>query len=311
MSLLRERDSPRFRAALRGLLPAILTLVGLLAGLALLSVAFGTLASNSTTGALLALVAQGVLYAALIYAAVRVAAKLERSAYAAFGLNVDAAWLRDFAVGVAVTIFGIVVSLAWAEFRGLRDVDPSAVAVNGSGDALGFAAVVAVYACYLLLGNVYEEVVYRRIAIKNFANGLAARGLSPTVAVAAGTAASLVLFGAFHVPLRGNVIVAVDAALVGVTFSLAYILTGDLGLSTGVHFGRLPTVFMYGVTIGGFEVTSAVTFTPDTLAANLEVKLVRLGVICLGILAWSYHVRGEIRVAESVHRQRDRSSDAA
>lgn len=311
MRVIRERTSSRLRAALRGSLPAIVTLAALLAGLATLATLFESLGTTSVVGAVLALAAQLCLYLALIAAAVWMGAKLERSDYGAFGLNVDADWVRNFAAGVTITLLGIGISLAYGEFRGLRDVDFSAIGANGSGDPLAFGVVVAVYVVYFLFGNVYEEVVYRRIAIRNFASGLAGRGFSPVAAIVSATAGSLLLFGAYHVPLRGNVVVAVDAAMVGVTFALAYIITGDLSLPVGIHFGRLPTVFMSGVTMAGFDVSPVVAITRDTLAANLEVKLLRLTVICLGVLAWTYWARGEIRVADVVLRQTDTPAERA
>jgi len=212
------------------LLPAVATLVLLVAGLGLLGTVLESVTdAESGGGVLLVLGAQIALYALLIGAAVWAAVRFEHGEYADVGLDVDAAWGRNFVVGTAITVLGVSLSLGWAQFRGLRDVSLAAGGVSGSDGPLVLCTVVVVFVGFVLLGNVYEEVVYRRIMIQNFAAGLAARGASARGAVVLATAASLVLFGLYHVPLRGNVVVAVDAALVGTTFALAYLLTGDLG----------------------------------------------------------------------------------
>jgi len=293
-----EAESGRLRAGLRGTVPAVATFVIFLGGGLSLGAAVESVpGTGPVAAALLQLSGQAVLYVGLIAVAVAGTAKLERRDAAAFGLTVDANWLKQFAAGTAFTVLGVSVSLWWGELRGFREVDLSAVAIHGPGGPSAAVVVFGLFVGSFLLGNVYEEVVYRRIAIRNFAEGLAARGYSTAWAVVPATLASLVLFGLYHVPLRGNVVVAVDAALVGVTFALAYLLTGELALPIGVHFGRVLVEFLTGLTIGGFEVTAAVALTATTLPANLEVKLVRLGAICLFVTAWVYLTRGRLRLA--------------
>lgn len=134
----------------------------------------------------------------------------------------------------------------------------------------------------------------------NFVKGLTARGVSLRLAVVSATVVSLLLFGVYHIPLWGNVVVALDAALTGISFALAYLFTDDLGLPAGVHFGRVLIEFLNGLTIGEFEVTAVVAITQNTLLANLALKLLRIGLICLCILLWVYLIRGEIRMAETI-----------
>jgi membrane protease YdiL (CAAX protease family) len=296
---LRESDSGRLRASVRALLPAVATLAALFALAVPLAAVLPSADDDGVGGGLLNLLAQSARYAILIAGAVWLAARLERRSYDAFGMNVDGRWLRDVAAGVAASVLGVAASLWWGSAQGSRAVDLAGWPPTGPS-ALAVAAVLAVYTGYFLLGNVFEEVVYRRIALGNLAEGLTDRELSPRVAVLVATLASLALFGAYHVPLRGNVVVAVDAAMVGVTFALAYVLTGDLGLAIGVHFGRLPTVFMTGRTFAGVQVPGFVDLTRNTLVANLEVKLVEIGVGCVLVAAWVYATRGDLRLAPSV-----------
>jgi hypothetical protein len=83
-----------------------------------------------------------------------------------------------------------------------------------------------------------------------------------------------------------------------VTFSLAYLLTGELGLAIGVHAGRFPLNLVQGASLGPFTVQPVMTVTDNTLGANLELKLLRLGLICLLVLGWVFRLDGEIRLAE-------------
>lgn len=311
MRIAREEDSTRLRASIRGVLPAVATLALFLVGGSLLGTTVESITAAGSTGeVLLKSVAQLVIYAALIAAAVWGAGKLERREFGDFGLDADADWLRAFAAGTAISLLGIATSLWWADVRGLRDVDLAAAGIRGPDEPVVLVVAFAGFVCYFLLGNVYEEVVYRRIVLGNFVEGLTARGLSPRMAVVPATAASLLLFGAYHVPLRGNVVVAVDAALTGIPFALAYLLTGELGLPVGLHFGRISIEFARGLTRGEFELLAIVELTRNTLAANLEVKLVQLGLVCLFVLVWVYLDRGEIRLAESVYRPTGESSGA-
>ncbi|MFC7007939.1 hypothetical protein [Halalkalicoccus salilacus] len=79
-------------------------------------------------------------------------------------------------------------------------------------------------------------------------------------------------------------------------------------LPVGVHFGRVLIEFLNGLTIGEFEVTGLIAITQNTLLANLALKLLRIGLICLCILLWVYLIRGEIRMAETIrHRNGEES----
>lgn len=310
MRLFRERGTTRIRASLRGVLPAVVTLVLFLGGGALLGMIVQLVTEAGTiTEVLLVSIGQFVLYAVLIKVAVWVAATLEHREYTDFGLTVDGEWTREFAAGVVITLLGITVSLWWADVRGIRTVTLTTAGITGPERPLLLAAVFGLFICYFLLGNIYEEVVYRRIMLGNFVEGLTARGVSPQVAVILATAVSLLLFGVYHIPIRGNIIVALDAALTGIPFALAYLLTDRLALPVGIHFGRIVIEFLHGrVTRGEFNVTAIVEITQDTLIANLELKLIRIGLICLGILAWIYLHYGDIRIATTIHSRHSNQS---
>ena len=299
MRLLRERESGRLRASLRGILPAIATLALFVGVSVVVTDAVGTGMATAGASVVFVLLAfNGALYALLTAGALRAAAWLDRRPWRAFGLHVDGRWLRNLGAGVVISLLAVTLSVGYGRARGLRTVDLGAAGVSGPGGPTVLAFACIGFLGMSLLGNVFEEVIYRGIMLRNFVEGVGARGASLRVAAIVGTAAGTALFGLYHVPLRGNVVVAVDAALVGITFSLAYLLTGELGLAIGVHAGRFPLNVLPGATLGPFEVHQVLAISQNTLIANLEVKLIRLGLTCLLVLAWVSLVDGEVAIAE-------------
>lgn len=288
---------------MRGLLPAILTVVIYLGTLQSFAQVFpGTRSEFSGVQFLLYGCLVGFVYAGMILVGVYGARALERSTLGDFGLGIDGRWLGTFATGVGISLLGVSTSWWWGSFRGTRSLDLAAAGVRSSAEPHVVAAVLVVFTGYFLLGNVYEEVVYRRIMIDNFAEGLVARGLSARAAVGLATVGSLVVFGLLHVAYRGTVIVAIDAALTGTMFAFAYLLTGELALPIGIHFGRLVTSVLSGGSYGVVEVIAIGEVTRNTLPANLEVRFVQIGVVCLLVCLWVYRNHGSIRITPGIHR---------
>jgi hypothetical protein len=279
----READSGRLRASVRGLVPVVVTFVALPVGFAVQGRVLGGIGWPSELARALAWILSSVgLYGLLALVALWVASRLDRRPYTAYGLDVDRSWLLNFAAGTAISVVAVAVSVWYADARGLVDVAIVADETGGSG--LGSTLLeVGLVAVVLLSSNVYEEVLYRGIVIQNFAEGLQARGLSSTRAVAGGVAGSLLLFGVFHL-LRGP-LVALDATLVGVTFALAYVVTGELGLAIGVHFGRVPMALLVQGESLGVEVASMEA--PTEPAPYLEFTLLQLGLVGVLLLLWA------------------------
>lgn len=304
MRVLQAADSDRVRASLRGLLPAVLTIVIYLGSIQLLGQLFSGPSSGFSGpqfllyGGLL-----GLVYVGMIFAGIYVARRLERPATRGFGLSIDSRWFGTFAAGAGISLLGVLASWWWGEFRGIRSLDLTAIGVRSSAEPLTVAAVLVVFTGYFLLGNVYEEVLYRRIMLDNFAAGLVARGLSTRAAVGLATVGSLVVFGLLHVVYRGSALVAIDAALTGTMFVFAYLLTGDLALPIGIHFGRLSTSVLTGESFGVVELVAIGEVTQNTLTANLEVRFVQIGIVCLLVSVWVSLTRGSLHISEAIYQQ--------
>lgn len=303
MKILQEAGSNRVRASLRGLLPAILTVVIYLGALHLVGQFFPS-TSNELSGPQFLLYGCliGLVYVGMVLAAVYAAKTLEGTTLRNFGLRFDSQWLGAFATGVIISLLRISISWWWGEFRGIRSLDLTAAGVRSPAEPLVVAAVLVVFTGYFLLGDIYEEVVYRQIMIDNFAEGLAARGFSTKAAVGLATTGSLVVFGLLHVVYRGTVLVAIDATLTGTMFAFAYLLTGELALPIGIHFGRLITSVLRGESYGVVEVIAIGEVTQNTLTANLEVRFVQIGIVCLLVSVWVYLNRGSIQISEDIYQ---------
>ena len=309
MRVLYEADSGRVRASVRGLLPAILTVVIFVGANGVVGQLFPS-TSDGLSGIQFLLYGclMGAVYVGMTLSGVYAARTLERSSLGDFGLGFDRQWLGAVATGLGISLLAISLSWWWGAFRGIRAIDLSAGGVRSPAEPLVVASALVVFSGYFLLGNVYEEVVYRRIMIDNFASGLAARGLSTRAAVGVATLGSLVVFGLLHVVYRGTVLVAVDAALTGTMFAFAYLLTGELALPIGVHFGRLITSVLTGESFGAVEVLAIGEVTRNTLVANLEVRFVQIGIVCLLVSAWVYLHRGSIELSETITQRYSQQS---
>jgi len=156
---------------------------------------------------------------------------------------------------------------------------------------------VLVFLAVFFVQNVYEEVVFRGVMLQNFAEGLTMREVAIRRALILATAGSCVFFGIAH--LQRGLIVAIDAMVVGVIFSLAYLLTGSLGLAIGVHFSRFPLELIFDSDAPGGELgLPVIEFTANAP----DVELIRLGLTAGLLLLWVKVVYGDVRIAETVYQ---------
>lgn len=276
-----EAESGRLRASLRGTIPALVGPPLVQGGFAAQGLVLAPLAALPGIVWGLANVGYTVaLYGVLLVGLLWLAMCLDREPYTRYGLDVDRRWIVNAVAGATASALAIGASVWYGTRRGI--VTPT-VASGAEFLSVNTVVVLVLVAAIGLAVAAYEEVLYRGILLQNFAAGLRARGVSTTGAAIGATAGSLLLFGAFHL-LRGP-LVAVDATVVGVTFAVAYLLTGELGLAIGVHFGRLPmSVLVQGERFGIDLVSMDVPTAP---LAYLEFTLTQIGLTCLAVVAWT------------------------
>ena len=166
--------------------------------------------------------------------------RLADRSLADLGLEPSGAWVRDLLVGI---VFGVVFQLAvTAAWLAVGDLSFTATLQPGIGTGVVSltALVIAVVVKFAVVG-LWEEYVFRSLSIRNVAQGLAGRGVSRRTAVGASLLGVGAVFGVIHafgaaVAFTNPVFGAVQAFASVSYFVLAYVVTGRLGLSVGIHF---------------------------------------------------------------------------
>lgn len=243
---------------------------------------------------------------------VLVGALLDRRTSVDFGLQLDRNWWRELGgaivLGGGITLSSVVCGLTFGfyEFEGVR---------IGGGIGANFVAV-ALGAAFQLFWVVPEELLVRGYVITNVTEGLDGVGVIPRwVAAGFGVAVSALVFFQTHASGRGFVF-GVMAGGLAVLLGVGYVLSGNLSVPIGIHFGAN----FAGVLVGtNFLPESLFRLSaPSTVEANLalplEAVVVRLlgGLLGIVLLLWWYGDstdRGRIAptVAEPALRWRDES----
>lgn len=149
--------------------------------------------------------------------------------------------------GMQTLIFLVDYEAGWLVVTGFRYTE----ATVGSFSQ----GVVGVTIVFVAVG-IYEELFSRGYLLRNIAQGLAGRLVSPTLALVAATIVSSAIFGALHLGnpniSRMGVLVI---ALAGVALALPYVLTGRLAGSIGLHITwNLFQGSVYGFPVSGLSI---------------------------------------------------------
>jgi membrane protease YdiL (CAAX protease family) len=296
---LRNEDG-RPRATVRVLVPVIayVVVVHLLstAVAPLLGALDGGPASVGTTTLSLLVRTPVVLVPAAV--ALLVARRLDRRPLADVGVRRSRTWLVDLLGGLvigALTIVAVGVALLALGFASLTAVDPALPA-----DPALSLAFLGVGLLYVVANVVSEELVFRGIVLRTAAEGLAARSVGPGPLVVGSILASTAVFGVWHplAPGESNVVrFLLTSGAVGITFGLAYLLTGDLALPIGVHLGGgLVWYSLFQPSLAGVALPTVVRIVPETrsLVSFLAIPVVRVSSGILLVLVWAYLTRGEL-----------------
>ncbi len=173
-----------------------------------------------------------------------------------FGLRVDAQWWRDCLAGIvmATLVMSLIVLfqwlMGWIEFTGFgwdRSSQRSFVVVLG-GYVLAMAVV-----------GFYEELWSRGYQLRNLTEGFY-NGQNRNVAGLSAIGISSLAFGVLHIgnpniTLLGIVVII----LAGAMMALPYVVTGQLGLSVGLHFAwNAIQGALYGLPVSGIRFRQSV-----------------------------------------------------
>ncbi len=158
---------------------------------------------------------------------------INREPFALFGFRFTRNWWIDCA-------FGLLLGLTLTTLVFLVELVAGWVTITGtfaSGiPGLPFALAILIPLVLFIGAAFFEESLFRGYPIRNLAQGITGRRISPTVAMVLLLLLSSLPFGWIH---HGNphavVLGVINIGLAGVLFGLGYLLTGNLGLSIGLH----------------------------------------------------------------------------
>lgn len=218
---------------------------------------------------------------------------VDRRPLADYGFSASASWWLDLLVGFVAVLVGfgawlaIGTSLGWAEVGLAVGATPGAIAV-GLGSLLVAVA----------LNAGVQETVFTGVVIKNGAEGLASRGLTPERAVVGAWLVGAVLYAWIHNPSAPAQVATLVLGL-GL-YGLLYVLTGELALPIGVHTG---VNYAGGVLVGsggpgGQSVTPfAVSSTLSGPLGSLnDLAIPQLLIAYVLLLGWLQFRRGGVGI---------------
>lgn len=294
--LLRGREDTRVRATWRVLLAFGVFFAVLLPGSALLRWLSVPDVLVNAPGALPAFA--GV--AAVLVVSTRL---LDRSAVAAYGLDVDRRWWLDFAGAVVVGC--LFQALATAMTLGL-DVG-RVVGTLSSGvasDPLTLVVALAATVVAFLGVALWEELLFRAVVIHNALEGLTARGLGRRRAAVGAVLASVLAFGPLHALAAADgatpAFAALQASVAGGYFALAYVLTDSLAFPVGLHLStNLWVATVFGFPDSGFPALVRLERSLGTGPEALAVVLVPAAVLVGLTVAWVQLTRGAVSLPAS------------
>lgn len=303
-------DDDRVRATWRVLAPLLVAVAVFMGGRLSIGLLQGTAVDPNTGGAVVVklLIVGGILIFVTGSATVTglfVASRLDQRSLSAYGFDWSRAWGRDFCAGVLI---GLVASSSMMGVLVASGPATASVEVTGVGDGslVAGGVVAVVLGGFLLANNVFEEVLFRVIVIRNAAEGLRSRSVGVVPAVGTAVAISLVLFGLFHL-LSGGSLRVISSAVAGIYFAAGYVLTGRLSLPIGVHFGGLLTISMTQAEVfGEYTLPSVVVVeqvVEDSLLVTLGSQTVRMLVSIALIAAWVSVVYGDLSIEERVYTE--------
>lgn len=288
-------DDTRLRATWRVLLAVVLFVVLTLATVSSLA----GLSSLGVTLSQLETASVGIPLGAVLFFSLLVpwARYVDRRPLATYGFDRSRRWVADLGVGFLAVAVGTGVWYGVGLWQGWTSVE-LVVAYEGGPFGRWSALMVVVWG----LSGAQQATLYFGLWLKNAAEGLAARGLSPRRAVIGAWAVTAVLFVLRHTP--GDVQSAVALLLGGMVFGAMYVHSGSLALPIGaVGWGNFVNFVLFVPPDVGveapvvFEVTQSL---PAGLEPLADPRLPQMVVAYLVVVAWLTWRRDGLSIDTSI-----------
>jgi uncharacterized protein len=239
----------RIRAMWRLVLLAILFLVPALLAISVMPRLVAALFGRDAL-AFLGVINGTLLSGVLLLACWLAARFLDRRPFRDFGFRFGRAWWRDFAFGLllgALLMLGIFLverAAGWISVQGT-------LAVTGRGVSLLGALILG--AISFAFVGLYEELFFRGYLMRNLAEGLRWRFISPRGALLLAYLLSSLIFGLAHQGgPHSSGLTTLLLAIAGLFMGLGYLLTGELALPIGLHITwNFFQGYVFGFTVSG------------------------------------------------------------
>ncbi len=227
----------------------------------------------------------------------------------AYGFHLNKRWWADFAFGlflgafILAFIFLVELAAGWITITSFfHSFQPGVSALTNLLVSL------IVFICV----GIYEEMFSRGYQIRNLAEGLNFRFLSPRIALLLGYLGTSIFFGLLHAGNQNATLVSTLSLMIaGLFLGLGYVLTGELALPIGMHitwnffegnvFGFPVSGSRAGATLiaiqqNGPEVWTGGAFGPE--AGLIVIVAMAAGVLL--ILAWVRWVHGLVALQDQL-----------
>jgi len=224
---------------------------------------------------------------------------IDRLSLSNCGVSFSRDWFQRLVGGFTAVLL---VLLAWNAIAAAVEwitIDPV-----GSDPHVGFAFLFVT----LALSAAIQQIVFFRVVLKNAAEGLHSRGVTPSRAVAGGLLVGLLFYVVTHdLPTAIRVL---DLVVVGLVYGLLHVHTGDLGSSVGVHLGIwfLGSV-LFGPPSGpgsGTVVFAKTGSLPAVLGVTDAHGFPKVLLAYLLLLAWIRWTQGRVPLHRGIARRADR-----
>ena len=251
----------------------------------------------------------------------------DRRIFSEFGFKITNKWWVDFIFGLSLGGFLMLLIFLVELVAGWISIQELFVTRNPDAPFLGTILIPLV--TFLFVGF-YEELLSRGYHLTNLAEGFSSSLISPRAALIIATTLSSLVFGLLHTANpNASLISFLNISLAGIFLSTGYLLTGQLAIPIGLHFGWnffQGNVFGFPVSGGDYRIATFIkviqegpalwtggSFGPEGGLLGTIFSL--LGILC--ILVWVRFRSGKtglhlaISQPPSLHKQINIEPDPA
>jgi len=179
---------------------------------------------------------------------------IDHRSFADFGFHLNRKWWQDIGFGLVLGAFlttGIFLTMkaaGWVSITGMF--------ITNTGLSFSLAFLLRVFLFTAVAAS--EELTFRSYEMKNLAEGFVGKRISSQGAIVLAFLSSSALFGIAHAANEGaTALSTVGIVFAGLLLALPYLLTGEIGISIGLHL----TVNLFEGNVYGFATSGSVLST--------------------------------------------------